>query len=134
MRRSARGALAAALCVSALAGCGEERTFTTEEFVEDVRAEGVELKLGDPLVTDEEDKELYAVELESLDLPGDTGEHASGSLSVYEATDGADDELASCKASADLLCYRVANVVVVLEGGGVEAQRLGVAMERLADE
>ena len=40
----------------------------------------------------------------------------------------------TCRAAADLLCYRAANVVVILEGGGIEAQRLGVAIQKLAEE
>lgn len=121
-----------------IVGCGSERTFTASEFVNEVRANGVELTLGEELLSEEEDKELYAVELEPL--PGakagaSNGEHAgtSGSISVYEDIEGADDELATCRASADLLCYQAANIVVVLEGGGIEAQRLAVAMEKLAE-
>lgn len=118
-----------------LAACGEGRTFTVEEFVAEVRAEGVELELGEKLITDRHDTQLYAVELEPVaNLPGAGGGHTGGSISVSEDADGAEEELASCRASADLLCYRAANVVVVLEGGGIEAQQLGVAIERIASE
>ena len=78
-------------------GCGGEPRFTTEEFVDGVVSQGVKLRLGEPLATEEEGKELYAVEL-----------------------------------APDLLCYRAANVVVVLEGGGLEARQLGLAMQKLA--
>jgi len=126
----------AALAVSALAlaGCGEGRTFTAEEFVDEVNGEGVKLELGEELVTDREGQELYAVELAQVaELPG--GErHTGGSISVSDDADGADEELASCQAAADLLCFRAANVVVVLEGGGIEAEQLGVAIERVADD
>jgi hypothetical protein len=47
---------------------------------------------------------------------------------------GAEERLVACKASADLLCYRAANIVVVIEGGGTQAQRLGEAIRKLADE
>ena len=131
-RRLAALLLAAA---AALAGCGEERTFTAEEFTEKVNGEGVKLELGEELFTDTEDKELYAIELAQVaSLPGAGDGHSGGSMSVYESAGGADEELASCKAAADLLCYRAANVVVVLEGGGIEAQQLGVAIERIAEE
>ena len=124
---------------SALAGCGGEPRFTTEEFVDGVVRQGVELRLGEPLVTDEEGKELYAVELEPLGGPrvDSQGEpvHSGGSLSVYDENEGDPDaELESCEMAADLLCFRAANVVVVLEGGGLEARQLGVAMQRLAAE
>ena len=117
------------------AGCGDDREFTAEEFVEEVNGEGVKLELGRELLTAREDQALYAVELPQVArLPGGAERHAGGSLSVSNDEDGADQELASCQAAADLLCYRAANVVVVLEGGGIEAQQLGVAIERIADE
>jgi hypothetical protein len=122
-----------------LAGCGgSEPTFTAQEFVKLVNREGVDLRLGEPLVTDEQGKELYAVELDPLGGPevDSQGEdvHAGGSLSAYEDDGGAEDEFASCRRAADLLCYQAANVVIVLEGGGLEAQQLGVAIRRLAGQ
>jgi hypothetical protein len=133
--RAAVAVLAAAL---ALAGCGGGETFTAEEFVRDVNREGVKLKLGEPLTTEEEGKELYAIELEPLEGPrlDSEGEevHAGGSLSAYDEDDAADDEYETCRQAADLLCYQLANVVVVLEGGGLEADQLGVAIKRLAGE
>lgn len=133
--RQTRGVITATLVSAALlAGCGGDRTFTAEEFVDEVNAEGVRLELGRELVTDRDDQELYAVELGQVaELPG--GErHAGGSMSVFDDGDGADEDLASCQAAADLLCFRAANVVVVLEGGGIEAEQLGVAIERVADD
>ncbi|MGH2982718.1 MAG: hypothetical protein ACRDK5_00445 [Solirubrobacterales bacterium] len=47
--------------------------------------------------------------------------------------EAADEEMQGCRDAADLLCYQAANVVVILEGEGIEAQRLGVAIEKLAD-
>ena len=125
--------------MAVLAGCGGEPRFTSEEFVDGIVRQGVELRLGQPLVTDEEGKELYAVELEPLGGPrvDSQGEpvRSGGSLSVYDENEGDPDaELASCEMAADLLCFRAANVVVVLEGGGLEARQLGVAMQRLAAE
>jgi len=133
--RARRQALGAVLAAVVLAGCSDGRTFTAEEFVEDVNAEGVKLELGERLISDQEDTEVYAVALEPVaNLPGAEDRHAGGSISVSDDADGADEELASCRASADLLCYRAANVVVVLEGGGIEAQQLGVAIERIAED
>jgi hypothetical protein len=125
----------------ALAGCSDERTFGAQEFVDEVRAEGVELQLGEPLISEDESKEIYAVELEPLsgaESPGkgEKGqghEHGGGSLTVHDEIGDADTAMETCRASADLLCYQAANVVVVLQSGGIEAQRLGIAMERLAD-
>lgn len=126
---------AATLAVAALASCGSEQSFTAQEFVEAVNDEGVTLKLGEPLLSDDPSQELFAVELEPVSsLPGsEGGARTSGSISVSEDSGGADEEMRSCEASADLLCYRAANVVIVLEGGGIEAQQLGVAVERVAE-
>ena len=131
------GLAATAFAAAALAGCGSEKTFTAEEFVDGINAEGVELRLGEPLLTDDESQELYAVELEPVStLPGSEGGSGDigGSLSVSEDEGGADQEMASCENAADLLCYRASNVVVVLEGGGIEAQQFAVAVQRLSED
>lgn len=136
-RARGNGVAIVAISAIALAACSSERTFTAQEFVDEVNAEGVELRLGEELFTEGEDKELYALELEPVaQLPGEDGEagHTGGSLSVYEDTGGADGEIEACQAAADLLCYQAGNVVVVLEGGGIESQQLGVAMQRLSEE
>ncbi len=127
--------LAVLLLAFAAADCGEERSFTAEEFVEEVKTEGVELRLGEELFSDDDSQETYALELEQVvELPGE-GRHGpiGGSLSVFDDTGGADEKVESCEATADLLCFQAANVVVVLEGGGIEAQQLGVAIERLSE-
>jgi hypothetical protein len=137
MRAWVRFALVGAAGAVCLAGCGGGKSFTADEFVEEVNAQGVKLELGEPLFTEGENKELYAVELEQVAaLPGEDSEHdhTAGSLSVYEDTDGADEEIASCQASADLLCFQASNIVVVLEGGGIESQQLGKAIEKLESE
>jgi hypothetical protein len=125
-----------ALLGGSLGACGGERKFTAQEFVEEVGAEGVQINLGEDLTTTETGvTELRAVELEPLvgapPVPGEGP--ASGSLAVYEDTDGASDRLGECRDSADLLCYQAANVVVILDQGGIEADRLGVAMQKLAE-
>lgn len=138
MRTAAIGAsIAAAVAAAlALAACGEEPSFSAEGFVRDVNREGVALALGEPLTTEEPGKELYAVELRPLAGPrlDSEGEPllTGGSLSVYDRDSAAEPEYESCRRAADLLCYRLANVVVVLEGGGLEVRQLGVAMQRLS--
>jgi hypothetical protein len=133
--RGAAGALAAVLLAVAAVGCGSERKLSAEEFAEDVNAQGVGFELGERLISADEDKQVYAVELEAVaKLPGSNGGHTGGSLAVHEDTEEAETGMRACQSSADLLCYRAANVVVVLESGGIEAQRLGVAIENLAKE
>jgi hypothetical protein len=138
--RGTRGQLAA-LAAIALAlgatGCSRERSLTASEFVTQINDQGVELRLGDRLVTDDESEEIYALELEPVaGLPGKAAgnQHSGGSLSVHDDGAAADERLSACEASADLLCYRAANIVIVLEGGGLQTQRLGAAMQNLAEE
>jgi hypothetical protein len=143
MRGVTRGQLAA-LAVAALAlaapACTKERKLSADEFVTDVNDQGVALTLGEPLHTEDESKELYAIELEPVAPPprkeggGEHEEHTGGSLAVHDDNAGAEEGLSACQASADLLCYRAANIVIVLEGGGLEGQRLGAAMQKLAEE
>jgi hypothetical protein len=133
-----------AAAMLALVGCSKERTFDAQEFVDEIHAEGVDLHLENTLISEDESKEIYAVELEPLpgaepsanggDKHGGGHEHGGGSLSAYDEIGDADTAMESCRAAADLLCYQAANVVVVLQSGGIEAQRLGVAMQRLAEE
>jgi hypothetical protein len=118
----------------ALPGCGGDDGFTAQEFVDRVNDEGVAMQLGDELFTDEEGERVYGIELEPVArLPGQEASHSGGSLSVHDDGEGATRQMESCEASADLLCYRASNVVVVLEGGGIEAQQLAVAMGRLEE-
>jgi hypothetical protein len=143
MRGTDRGQLAlpAAIALAlAVSSCSNERTLGVDEFVTDVNEQGVELTLGERLSASDEDKEIYAIELEPLEgeaAPPEEGghghAHTAGSLYVYDDNAGAEDELEACRVAADLVCYRAANVVAILEGGGIEARRLGVAIQKLAD-
>ena len=142
--RAIRLLTALALLVACLfmAGCGGEQTFSASEFIGRINAEGVSIELGRQLPSGGNAKELYAVTLPPLPgepapprgSEGDPG--ASGTLYVFGDTGGADDQLDGCRGSGGLLCFRAANLVVVLddEGSGLEAQRLAVAMKRLASQ
>ena len=133
------GALAA-LAGVALAGCGSEKTFTASEFVQQINDQGVSMRLGRQLQGGGDADRLYAVTLPPL--PGEPppppgaegGRGPNGTLYVYDDTGGADDQLNACRGSAGLLCFQASNVVVVLdeETGGIRAQRLGIAIRRLA--
>jgi len=131
-----RGALLAAITVEvalALAACGG-MTMSADEFVSAIEEQGVKLELtDDELVTTDPDKELYGLELAPYPGSGGGRAHAHGSLAVYDDTDGADRDLEACRAAADLLCYQAGNIVVILEGGGIEAQRLAVAIQKLGE-
>jgi hypothetical protein len=125
-------------CALALTGCANTTTFTASEFVDKVNSEGVSMVLGKRLANGGEAKELFAVRLPPL--PGEPppppgtegGPGASGTLYVYGGTGSAGDRLDACRNSGGLQCFRAQNIVVVLEDGGLEAARLGVAIRRLA--
>jgi hypothetical protein len=120
-----------------LPGCGSGQTFSASEFVEKVKGEGVSMQLGQQLPSSGQNDTVYAVNLPPLPgepkpPPGTEGVGgSSGSLYLYGDTGSADDEVTACRASG-LLCYQAANVVVMLETNGLEAQRLAVAIRKLA--
>ena len=128
----ARDALLAIAALGALvaAGCGEER-MSLEEFTSSIEEQGVEIELGNELITDDSSKELRSIRLVPLDPMASPP--TTGSLAVYSDTAAADRGLNTCKEAADLLCYQAGNVVVILEHGGIEAERLAVAMRQLAE-
>ena len=123
-------------------GCGEEKTFSGSEFVAEVNEQGVSLRLGRELRSEGGADHLYAVTLprlrgEPAPPPDDEGSGSgpNGSLYVFGDSAGAGDQLDACRASGGLLCFRAANVVVVLdEETGIGAQRLGLAIRRLGSE
>jgi hypothetical protein len=138
-------ALAAAFLFAtvAVAGCGSEQTFTASEFAEEVNEQGVEMRIGRQLQSSE-GNELHEITLPRLAglPPPAPGEHADehgreegalGTLYVFDDADAAEEQLTACRNSATLVCYRADNVVVLFEEARIEAQRLALAMQRLAD-
>jgi hypothetical protein len=131
-----------AACTVGLLGCGDGPSFTASEFVDKVNSEGLSMELGRRLPAGGDAKELYAVRLPAL--PGEPkppprsegGPGASGSLYVFDGTGAAGDRLTACRDSGGLLCFQAQNIVVVLsdESSRLEADRLTVAMRRLADQ
>jgi hypothetical protein len=127
----------------ALAGCGSEKTFTASEFVDQVNEQGVSLELGRQLPSGGDADAVYAVTLPPLrgeprpapDAEG-SGRGPNGTLYAFGDSGAAGDQLDACRASGGLLCFRAANIVVVFdqEEGGISAQRLGVAIQRLGTE
>ena len=136
--RKSRLVAGAVLALLAASCGGEEKTFSAEEFVDEMNESGVEMTLGQELFTDQEGKEIFEVELEPLPGAPTPKEGAlpdpHGSMSVYEEASDADEGYGNCQRSADLLCYQASNVVIVLEGGGLEADRLAAAMQKLEED
>jgi hypothetical protein len=140
--RGIRPLAALALAIASLlaAGCGGGQTFTASQFVDRISAQEVSIELGRKLQSGGDAKELYAVKLPPLPgepppPPGSEGDGgASGTLYVFGDNGAADDQREACRGSGGLLCFQASNIVIVLddEGSGLEAQRLAVAMKRLA--
>jgi hypothetical protein len=131
--------LLAVAALAGLAGCGGGPTFTAAEFVDRINDEGVAVRLGQQLPSSGGAEHIYAVILPPLPgepppAPGtEGGPGASGSLYVFDDTGSAEDELTACRGSGGLVCFRAENIVVLFESGGIEAQRLGLAIQKLAD-
>jgi hypothetical protein len=137
-----RGIALIAACALGIVGCGGGPTFTASEFVDKVNSEGLSMELGRRLPGGADANAVYAVRLPPL--PGEpkpppgseSGPGAAGSLYVFGDTGAAGDRLAACRGSGGLLCFRAQNIVVVLdaESSRLEAQRLAVAVQRLAKQ
>ncbi|HEX5894350.1 MAG TPA: hypothetical protein VFY33_05945 [Solirubrobacterales bacterium] len=139
-------ALAAAFLFAtvAVAGCGNEQTFTASEFAEEVNEQGVEMRIGRQLQSSE-GNELHEITLPRLPglPPPAPGEHEEeqagekgvpGTLYVFDDSGAAEVQTAACRSSGGLVCYRAGNVVLLFEETGIEVQRLAVAMQQLAEE
>jgi hypothetical protein len=126
----------------AAAGCGSEKTFTAEELTQQVKQQGVSIRLGRQLPGGGGADRVYAINLPRL--PGqpapppdeEGGRGPNGTLYVYGDAGGAGDKLDACRAAGGLLCFRASNIVIVMdqEAAGIEAGRLGLAIRRLASE
>jgi len=119
-----------AACALVLLGCANNTTFTASEFVDKINSEGLRMELGPRQPAGADAREIFVVRLPPLPREPDNG--ATGTLYEYGGSDGAEDRMRACHSSGGLLCYRVQNIVVVLENGGLEAARLSVAVRRLA--
>jgi hypothetical protein len=136
-----RAAAVTLATILAVAGCGDERAFEPEEFVDAMNAEGAGLVLGEPLTSIEEGVDVYALEFE--EEPGEHEEpeagghgHSGGSMTVTEDAEAARAEHARCEEAVSLVCYRAANVVLFfdLEPSDEHVARVDAAVRALASE
>jgi hypothetical protein len=127
----------------ALAGCGSDpTTFTAEEFVAEMNERGAGLVLGEPLLSAGGAGEVYELELAESGATGATGpegvegEHVGASVTVLEDPDAGLAEYERCESAATLLCFRVANVVMIFEGALLPAdlERLESAVRAMESE
>lgn len=110
------------MALAVAVGCGGERTFSGEELVAELNTSGAEVALGEPLASSQESIEVYGLtfaEPSSATEPGE--QHGGGSLTVTDDVEAARAEFAQCEGAVTLLCYRAANVVIVLEDSATKA-------------
>jgi hypothetical protein len=124
------------LLLALISGCGGERVFTADEFVEAVNAEGAEISLGDVITTNQEGIEVRAITLGRTDVSptGAAGEPgASGAMLVLADDGAAREELSRCESAPAFTCFRAANVVLRFEDIFPEEQvRLSEAFQAIA--
>jgi hypothetical protein len=124
--------LAPALAAAALlAGACGETTFDAQGFVDEANAKGAGVELGEPLLTEREDIQLYAIEIEPASATGEAEpsgghEHSGGSMIVTEDAEDAEQEFQRCDGAVTIVCYRAANVVLAIEGDPSSAELVGL--------
>lgn len=134
--------LAPALAATALAvgACGET-TFDARGFVDEANAKGAGLELGEPLSSERDGVELFAIEIKPASATGEVGpaggeRHSGGSMVVTEDADAAEQEFQRCEGAVTIVCYRAANVVLAVEGDPTSAELVGLdgAIRAMANE
>ena len=128
----------AILVVLALASCGDEKTFTPEDFVAEMNEVGAGIVLGDVLTTNE-----AGVDVQTIIFSDATGEstrggeegQGSGTLLAFEGVTEAETDFARCGGAPSLICFRTANVVLRFEDlAPADNARVTAALQSLAAE
>ncbi len=136
--RSPRALIVLPLMLALLTGCGGEKEFTGEEFIDAVNAEGAALALGDVITTNPDGIEVRALAFtdpETSPTGAEGGLQGSGAMLVLSDAGAASDELERCESAPAFTCFRAANVVLRFEEIFPEEQaRLTAAFEAIASE
>jgi hypothetical protein len=127
------------LIVLLVSGCGGERSFEADEFVDEVNREGAALILGEPLTSLEEGADVYVVSfVDAEEAPEVSAGHAhsGGSLVVTQDADAATAEFERCEGAVTLTCYRAANVVLYFDAEPTDEHvaKVDAAIRALAAE
>lgn len=120
-------------------GCGGEKVFTPEEFVEAANAQGAGVVLGPMLTTSQDGAEIFTVTLieSATGSPSSSTEDFSGNgtLLALDDAEAASAEVQRCATTASLVCFRAANAVLRFEGlPPAEQDRLTRSIEALATD
>lgn len=120
-RRTRLVATLAVGVAAAIAGCGSEKQYTPEEFIDAMNDHGAALALGPVLTTNPDGVDVHQVEFTQV-APSATGEGAgsdiangSATLLVFDGTGEAEDEFDRCNGAPALTCFRAANAVLRVE-------------------
>ncbi|MFN8152187.1 MAG: hypothetical protein U0R24_13820 [Solirubrobacterales bacterium] len=127
--------------VAVLGGCGGEKEFTPESFIDAMNDNGATLELGPVLTTNPDGIEVHEVSFASV-APSATGEgeetegeNGAASLLVFDGADDARDEFERCNAAPALTCFRAANAVLRVENlQPSDRARITTAIQGLAEE
>lgn len=112
-------ALSLVCAATVLSACGGERTFSAQEFIDEMNDNGAALALGSVLTTNPDGVDIYSISLTELSTGVGSAPQAvpeglpgSGSMLVLDSADTARSEFARCEQSPELTCFRAANAVL----------------------
>jgi hypothetical protein len=121
VKRFPRALLPAAAAATALAvsGCGAVYD-DAQAFIDAANAEGAGFELGPSLSTTSPDNEIYAITIKGAADPAEAREPGQaplggGSIIITPDDNAARAEYDECESAVSLLCYRAANVTLLLE-------------------
>jgi hypothetical protein len=137
MRLAAAATLLIAVATLAVAGCGEKH-FSASGFIDAANEQGAELDLGERLATNPAGEEVYPITTAASGgepNPQLEGSGSKGTMIVADDAGSAGDEFDRCDQSADLTCFRAANVVLRFEGmDAADRARISGAVSALASD
>jgi hypothetical protein len=137
MRLAAAATLLIAVAALVAVGCGEEH-FSASGFIDAANEQGAELDLGERLATNPAGEEVYPIATASPagePNPQLEGGGSKGTMIVADDAGSAGDEFDRCDRSADLTCYRAANVVLRFEAmDAADRARISGAVSALASD
>jgi hypothetical protein len=134
VRRAAAALITIAAAITA--GCGE-REFTAAELVDAVNEHGAQLVLGEQVTTNDAGEPVYTVRSTATGNPNPQleGGGGQGALVVADDAGSAADEFDRCETTADLTCFRAANVVLRFSAlDAPDRARISGAVSALASE
>ena len=136
MRLTAAATLLIVVPALAVAGCGEKH-FSASGFIDAANEQGAELDLGERLATNPAGEDVYPITTAPGGKPNPQleGRGSKGTMIVADDAGSAGDEFDRCDRSADLTCFRAANVVLRFEGmDAADRARISGAVSALASD